>query len=87
MNTNMTGFKWFSKVCVLVLWTKVAVAIDLRFLHQFLIAKVAASSIRVKSTPVNVPLLCLSAEGVIRSRVGMSQTERAGEMCSQHHAM
>ena len=29
MNTNMTGFKWFSKkYCVLVLWIKVASALE-----------------------------------------------------------
>ena len=32
MNTNMTGFRWiskiFAKVCVLVLWTKVASALE-----------------------------------------------------------
>ena len=28
MNTNMTGFGWFSKSCVLVLWMKVAAAME-----------------------------------------------------------
>ena len=29
MNTNMTGFRWFSKnICILVLWTKVASALE-----------------------------------------------------------
>ena len=28
MNTNMTGFQWFSKVCVLVRWTKLASALE-----------------------------------------------------------
>ena len=29
MNTNMIGFRWFSKnICVLVLWTKVASALE-----------------------------------------------------------
>ena len=28
MNTNMTGFKWFSKNCILVLWTKEASALE-----------------------------------------------------------
>ena len=28
MNTNMTGFRWFSKIfCLFVLWTKVASAV------------------------------------------------------------
>ena len=27
INTNMTAFKWFSKICVLVLWVKVALAL------------------------------------------------------------
>ena len=28
MHTNMTGFKWFSKIFVLVLWTKVVAALE-----------------------------------------------------------
>ena len=28
MNTNMAGFRWFSKFCVLVLWAKVALALE-----------------------------------------------------------
>ena len=29
MNTNMTGFRWFSKnLCIFVLWTKVAIALE-----------------------------------------------------------
>ena len=28
MNTNMTGFRWFSKIFILVLWTKVALALE-----------------------------------------------------------
>ena len=29
MNTNMTGFRWFSKnLCILVLWMKVASALE-----------------------------------------------------------
>ena len=29
MNTNMTGFRWFSKnICVLVFWSKVALALE-----------------------------------------------------------
>ena len=28
MNTNMTGFGWFSSLCVLVLWMKVASALE-----------------------------------------------------------
>ena len=29
MNTNMIGFKWFSKkCCILVFWTKVALALE-----------------------------------------------------------
>ena len=29
MNTNMTGFRWFSKdLCILVLWMKVALALE-----------------------------------------------------------
>ena len=29
MSTNMTGFRWFSKkLCILVLWTKVASALE-----------------------------------------------------------
>ena len=28
MNTNMTGFRWFSCVCVPVLWMKVASALE-----------------------------------------------------------
>ena len=29
MNTNMTGFRWFSKnLCILVLWAKVASALE-----------------------------------------------------------
>ena len=27
MNTNITGFIWFSKISVLVLWMKVAIAL------------------------------------------------------------
>ena len=28
LNTNMTGFRWSSKICVRVLWTKVASALE-----------------------------------------------------------
>ena len=28
MNTNMAGLRWFSKLCGLVLWTKVASALE-----------------------------------------------------------
>ena len=28
MNTNMTGFRWFSNRCIRVLWTKVASALE-----------------------------------------------------------
>ena len=36
MNTNMTGFRWFSNLCVFVLWTRVAPALEwLKYISYF----------------------------------------------------
>ena len=69
MSTNMTGFRWFSKnLCVLVLWTKVASALEgiLYFLFMTLnIRNVQCFGIRAPAMPV-VDVIMLGSKYVCR---------------------